>query len=199
MRRHKILLLMSVVVGLLVGISFERPDAAGPWKGQIVDAETGKPLEGVVVLAVWYRRYASLAGWAGGGYHDSEEVVTGADGRFVIQSRSIWSLIPFSKIEGPEFYIFKPGYSHWQFRGGEEWLKLDVIERDKRFKEAWEQFTGDGVMVELPPIKTQEKRKKYVLDAEPSGEIPAVQMPRYLEVIDQERILLGFQPLRRVK
>src|SRR3990170_3762971 len=58
---------------LWVGIG----EAAGPWKAQIVDAETGRPLEGVVVLAVWIRYTASVGGWAGAKYYASEEVVTG--------------------------------------------------------------------------------------------------------------------------
>ncbi|MBI4525732.1 MAG: hypothetical protein HY695_18195 [Deltaproteobacteria bacterium] len=197
MRRHKILLIITVVLGLLSGTWLVGAEAAGPWKGQIVDAETEKPLEGVVVLAVWYRRYASLGGWAGGGYYGSEEVVTRADGRFVIQSRSTWSLIPFSKIEGPEFYIFKPGYGPWRFRGGEEWLKLDIIEREKHFREAWKQFEGDGVVIELPPLKTGKQRLEALSHASPPGEIPNRVMLRYLEALDQEAVVLGLQPTGR--
>ncbi len=31
--------------------------AAGPWRAQVVDAETGQPLEGVAVIGVWQRRF----------------------------------------------------------------------------------------------------------------------------------------------
>jgi hypothetical protein len=45
-----------VVVFLLGSLWVIEPATAeGPWKGQVVDKETGKPLEGVVVLAAWYK------------------------------------------------------------------------------------------------------------------------------------------------
>ena len=125
--------------------------------------------------------------------------MTGPDGKFVIQERSTWTFLPFlTVIKGPQFYIFKPGYGRWVFRGSKDWPK-DAYEREILLKKAWEQFTGEGVTIELPPLKTREERKKQVLHAEPTGEIPAAKMPRYLEAIDRERIFLGFQPLRRVE
>jgi hypothetical protein len=33
----------------------------GPYKGKVIDAETGKPLEGVVVLGVWYKELSTPA------------------------------------------------------------------------------------------------------------------------------------------
>ena len=68
--------LLVVLTLSCLGVT-ERATAAGPWKGQIVDKETGKPLEGVVVLATWYKAYSTHGGWGGAGYHDSEE---GRDG-----------------------------------------------------------------------------------------------------------------------
>ncbi len=75
-----------VVTLLIASVCFPvMSESAGPWKGQVVDKETGKPLEGVVVLARWERRYTSFVGEMGGNeYYDSEEVVTDAEGRFVI-------------------------------------------------------------------------------------------------------------------
>ena len=97
-------------------------ESAGPWKGQLVDKETGKPLEGAVVLARWEKRYASFVGEMGGNeYYDSEEVVTDAEGRFVIRARQTWTVNPFSEIYGPEFFIFKSGYGRWQFRDFDKW------------------------------------------------------------------------------
>ncbi|MGH7768233.1 MAG: hypothetical protein ACREQP_12315, partial [Candidatus Binatia bacterium] len=53
-------------------------------------------------------------------YYDSEEVVTGPDGRFVIQPRrSFWFFPPFRPLKAPNFYIFKPGYGEWKFKGQE--------------------------------------------------------------------------------
>ena len=56
-----------VVTLLMAGVCFPAmSESAGPWKGQVVDKETGKPLEGVVVLARWEKRYTSFVGEMGG-------------------------------------------------------------------------------------------------------------------------------------
>jgi hypothetical protein len=36
-------------------------EAGGSWRGQVVDAETGQPLEGVVVLAMFWLRGARFS------------------------------------------------------------------------------------------------------------------------------------------
>ncbi len=185
-------ILIMIFSALMFGWPSAEANAAGPWKAQIVDADTGKSLDGVVVLAVWYRRYASLGGWAGGGYYDSEEVVSGADGRFVIPSRWTWTFLPFlTVIQGPELYIFKAGYGQWKFQGVEDWPYKDALERELHLKQAWERFTGKGVILELPPLKTREERVNFL--SRP-GDVPAEHMERYLKALDQERINLGLTP-----
>ncbi|MFQ5803956.1 MAG: hypothetical protein ACE5JQ_13765 [Candidatus Methylomirabilales bacterium] len=170
-------------------------EAAGPWKAQIVDQETKKPLGGVVVLAVWYRRYASPGGWAGGGYYGSEEVVTGPDGRFVIPARWTFTFLPFlTTIKGPSFHIFKPGYGQWRFQGADTW---EYWERADRASAAWAQLEAGGAVMELPPLRTRKERREFLSYASPPGDVPAASMPRYLETIDGERVFVGFQPLRR--
>lgn len=75
--------------------------AAGPWKAQIVDAQTKQPLEGVVVVAAWWRATRTLGG-PSEEYHDSEEVVTDKAGRFSIRARRYSSLNPLVFFKGPE-------------------------------------------------------------------------------------------------
>lgn len=167
-------------------------EAAGPWKAQVVDAETGQPLEGVVVLAVWYKRYTSPGGWAGGGYYASEEVGTGPDGRFVIQARATWTLSPFSIIEGPEFMIFKPGYGQWRFPGSQNWPQ-DLYQRDVLVKQAWQQFTGEGAVIELPPLKTREERLKFLSHIYWPPDAPMEKTRRIREAEESERAYLGLR------
>lgn len=189
MKWRWIFAVMSILVSVLCLIP-RLGEAAGPWKAQIVDAETGKPLEEVVVLAVW--RHCGFIYMDGCGYYyDSEEVVTGADGRFVIEAR--WSL--FRTIKGPDFTIFKPGYGRWRLKGEDVWLKLDTYERNKRFDEAWEQFRGDGVVIELPPLKTREERLKFYQSPgrTPPGIVPGERMRRFQEAENAERAYLGFR------
>jgi hypothetical protein len=60
-------LVVVFVLGTLGVI--EPATAAGPWKGQVVDRENGKPLEGVVVPAAWYKADSTHGGWGGAGYY----------------------------------------------------------------------------------------------------------------------------------
>lgn len=165
-------------------------EAAGPWKGQIVDAETGQPLEGVVVLMYWTTYTASFGGWAGGEFYDAEEAVTGPDGRLVIQARSIFTLVPWKKISR-DLVIFKPGYGQWRFQGSQNWPQ-DVYEHMALAKKAWEQFSGEGVAIELPPLKTREERLKFNGILRWSGLVPAERTKRLEEAMKMERAYLGF-------
>ena len=165
-------------------------ESAGPWKGQVVDKDTGKSLEGAVVLARWEKRYTSFVGEMGGNeYYDSEEVVTDAEGRFVISARQTWTVNPFSEIYGPEFFIFKAGYGRWQFRDFDKWWKQDP-ERERAERE---RFTADGALLELPPLKTEQERREFSGHM-PLG-MPAVRMPKYLEELNRNRQSLGLQPV----
>ena len=184
MTSRSILLLMLVSVWT-AWVWPARGEAAGPWRAQVVDAETGQPLEGTVVLAVWFRRVPSLGGWAGGGYHASEEVVTGPDGRFVIQSKWAYTIPLVTRVSGPEFFIFKSGYGAW-------WHFIDA-EASKKFDR------GEEILIKLPPLKTRKERLDFLSKASPSGEIPDSPMRKYLEALDQEAVSLGLQPTGRGK
>ena len=151
-------------------------EAAGPWKDQIVDAETGQPLEGVVVLGYWIKYQASLAGWAGGKYYDSEEVVTGPDGRFVIQSRWTYTIPAFTKVSGPEWVIFKPGYGEWRSRGTGEGFDQ-----------------GKEIVIELLPMKTREERLRFYRTLSWAPVVPPERTKSLDAVVKKERAYLGFR------
>ena len=149
-------------------------EAGGPWKAQIVDAEAGKPLEGVVVLAYWIKYEASVGGWAAGKYYDSEEVVTGPDGRFVIQSRWSYTIPGITKVSGPEWVIFKPGYGQWRLRPG-----------TKSFGE------GEDAIIELLALKTREERLEFLRSVTWSGVMPQESTRKLRDARDLERRYLG--------
>jgi hypothetical protein len=186
----------SFVLALLIAtVCFPAmSESAGPWKGQVVDKDTGKPLEGAVVLARWEKRYTSFVGEMGGNeYYDSEEVVTDTEGRFVIQARQTWTLNPLSEIYGPEFFIFKSGYGRWQFRDFDSWGLKDAIVSAERTRAEWRRFTAEGAMLELPPLKTSEQRLEFVRSMRPHG-VPSDRMKKYLDAINRERVTLGLEP-----
>jgi len=181
---------LTVIAVLTSAVNLRPAHADGPRKAQVVDAETGKPLEGVVVLAYWIKYKTSLGGWAGGEHYDSEEVVTDADGRLVIQARSTWTLNPFRKIEGPELMIFKPGYGQWRWRGSSEW-PLDAYEQKIRVEKALKQFTGEGTVIELPPLKTRQERLEFLRSVSWAPVVPLDRTRRVRQAKDEERADLG--------
>lgn len=186
----RLLILPAVLLLLVVGDWRVRADAAGPWRGQVFDAETGQPLEGVVVLAVWEKRSPGII-HDRVEFHDADEAVTDAEGRFLLPARSLSMPNPFVEIRGPRVYMFKPGYGERRFRGELDWLKLGSIERDARYAEARKRLEGDGTLFELPPLKSREERLRS-MSMPPL--VPDGRMPRYLEAIRRERRSMGLQP-----
>lgn len=183
-------------IAIWVGVMWPNEAVAtGPWKAQVVDAETGQPLEGVVVLAYWIKYTSSFGGWGGGEFYDSEEVVTGPDGRFVFQARSIWMLLWWKKIQG-YFVMFKPGYGQWRYKGYEEWQKLPIWEREAREEAVrkWEEtgeIEGDRVVIELPPLKTRGERLRFLDSVSWAPVVPLDRTKQLQQVKDEERAYLG--------
>ena len=187
----RIVRLLIVVLAVFLGP--QAVGAAGPWKAQVVDAETGQPLEGVVVLMYWIKYTVGPAGWAGGDFYDAEEAVSGQDGRFVVPSRWVFTLNPFRKVFR-EMVIFKPGYGQWEFRDAKESEKLSDWESKARRGEAWKQFEGDGVVMDLPPLKTREERLKFYGSFRGSPTLVPPERTKQLdEAQDAERAYLGFR------
>ncbi len=135
-----------------------------PLTSQVVDAETGQPLEGAVVLAYWMRYEATLAGWGGGGFYDAEETVTGPDGRYSIRPRFTYTIPGVTEVRGPELVIFKSGYGPWQRRP-----------------------SGDTELMALPPAKTPAERLEALRATNDPGDVPPAYKRLLQEAIRQER------------
>jgi hypothetical protein len=183
---------MILVVSLLLVCLFlsTLSEGAGQWRAQVIDKETGKPIEGAAVFVRWEKRYTSFVGEMGGNdYYDSEEAVTNADGKFVIGARQTWTLNPLSEIYGPQFFIFKSGYGRWQFRDFDKWWKGDAIEVRDRVRAETRRFTAEGPVLELQPLKTKEERLS--LSGDMPLRVPVGSRPKYLEEINRNRQSLG--------
>ena len=89
-----------------------------------------------------------------------------------------------------ELVIFKPGYGRWRFQGAKDWPK-DLYEQEARVKEAWEQFETEGVVIELPPLKTREERRKFHGTLTWSATVPSERTKRLEEAINVDRRNLG--------
>lgn len=177
-----IILTLSSYGGLRTG------EAAGPWRAQVVDAETGEPLKGMIVVAYWSKMTRGPGG-ASASFYDAEEVVTGPDGHFTIATRWTFTLNPFTHVEGPEVKIFKPGYGRWRIK---DWEKKP---------KAWEELTAgevlekEGIVIELPPLKTREERLEFLStpSRSPSARVPPERTKRFDEAVREERAYLGLR------
>ena len=178
--RQRMAWAVLLVLSLGLTVLASEAGAGGPWRARVVDAETGQPLAGVVVLAYWTRSYPSVGGWGGTEYSASQEVVTGGDGRFQIGSRWSYSIPLITKVDGPEWRIFKPGYGSWDYGEVENGEKFD---------------RGEEITISLPPLKTREERLAILRGSEDvTGVIvPSENKPRLLEAVNSERIALGLQ------
>ena len=165
--------------------------AAGPWTAQLVDADTGEPLEGVVVLALWTKRTAD---WPHPDerFYDVDEVVSDADGRIVIPPRDLSRNNPAQAIVGPEILMFKPGYGRWRFRTeGPRPLVEDPSVRERRATEGWRRFSTGGAVVELPELTTPEERRRELPSCQPGLDVPPGRIPRWQAACRRERTRLG--------
>jgi hypothetical protein len=155
-------------------------DAGGDWKGQVIDRETRQPIQDVIVLVVW----ENCIGWHGCGprYADSEEVVTGADGRFIIR-RGIVRKYFRPATPAPHLYLFKPGYGHWDYRGSPV-----TIQNKENLEALWREFGKEGVVIDLPPLQTKQEQWKFLTGRsfpEPYG-VPEERMARWRKASAEE-------------
>lgn len=83
----------------------------GPYRGKVVDADTGQPIEGAAVLGEWHLETYASPGGPVGVYCDVQETLTDKNGEFVVPTAWCLSPWPFTKMGRPAgFVIFKPGY-----------------------------------------------------------------------------------------
>lgn len=109
-RNPTILAAMLLAIFLLVSHSASaaifRYD--GPYEGKVIDADTGEPIQGAVVLGVWYRIHPNVAGW-NSEFYDAVETATDKNGNF--QIKGLGPLF-ISNIDEMNMVIFKVGYEH---------------------------------------------------------------------------------------
>jgi hypothetical protein len=139
----------------------------GDYLGRVIDAETREPLEGVVVLGVWY----SIAPGPHGSqnYHDARETVTDAKGEFRIEGMGLKVL---SMLDEMSVLVFKAGYEDI---GSGPWssFKEDIVFRRKI---SWE---GKRAIIPLRKM-TEEEMRKAMPPGLVSG-VPDEKMPRLVE------------------
>ena len=154
----------------------------GPYRAQVVDAETKTPLPGAVVVALWRRNRVYPFHSVTENYA-VRETVTDAEGRFVLDAQDVEEGAP-PRTYHPEFLIFLPGYGSYPrkhvsptgFTGG-------IFERS-------------GALVELPRLVDREERRKHLWSFGPHSysDKPLRELPQLMDRINAERIAIGLEP-----
>ncbi|HSB40283.1 MAG TPA: carboxypeptidase-like regulatory domain-containing protein [Methylomirabilota bacterium] len=154
----------------------------GPYRGQVVDAETKAPLVGAVVVVHWLRDRVLPFHMVAENYA-VRETVTDAEGHFRLDGRDVEEGAP-RRTRRPAFLIFQPGYG--KFPGGQVSPKG---------------FTGgiferDGTVVELPRLADREERRKHVRSFGPHSysQDPFRDLSELMRRINAERIAIGLEP-----
>jgi len=130
---------LSVIVLLLAFGGYLRgQDQWGPFRGQVVDTDTGAPIANAHVMVTWRIRRISLADTVSA-FFDARETMTDAQGRFEIPR--LWPLWTLNVLE-PGVGFFAPGYIA---------MAQEVTPADGA------PFV-DPTVVTMRPLKTQEER-----------------------------------------
>ena len=103
------------------------PAQWGPFRGQIVDADTGAPIPGAHFMVMWERDNPNPVHWTQT-FYDAQETITDADGRFEIpRQRRFFTLL----VSAPRFDAFAPGYvaesSEVTPRGGQQYVDETIL------------------------------------------------------------------------
>jgi hypothetical protein len=146
----------------------------GPYKGKVVDAVTGEPIEGVVVLAVWRKNNPTPAGGISK-YNDARETLTDKNGDFEIQGKG---LRVFSTLD-VMITIFKAGYKYRDSL----WVSL---KRDN-----WK----DGkALIPLRKLTVEERKRQG--SPFPPTEAPLEKVKLFINEINKNEVELGRKPIK---
>lgn len=171
---------ISVLVVLII-LGFAASTNAGSvcilksFKGKVVDADTKQPIEGAVVMAVYYGSAWSFAGemiWP----VYARETLTDAKGEFKIKSKTIFGSEIFGRPQA-KLVILKPSYGAFP-----EHKRTIAVGENKSWPPS-----GKHVLYELPKLITFEERRDNVGFMRRYNEIPHDQRKLYWDQVNIER------------
>lgn len=181
---------IKIVIGLFIGFLLSSCvpyiHCDGPYRGRVVELETGEPIEGAVVAARWMIvTFINLEKIC-----DAQETITDKNGEFELPKGWCWSNI-FAKMYKPYVVIFKPGYLGYPPLG---------YNQEQR-KTYMPDFTGDEFkdekqfyIIKLGRPKTREERIHTLDSADfPIDDEVVKKLPNLIQFINDERKNLGFK------
>ena len=143
-----------ILLFLLVSQSACAVDRA--FQGKVIDADTLKPIEGAVVVAIWRKSRAGIAG-ADTRFKDAKEILTDKNGEWSITGTEgdedkligILHVIGVFITEEPVFRIYKPGYGKYWTVGC--FVAYPYVDKEHGL---------EGIVLRRPGV-TKEERKKF--------------------------------------
>ncbi len=195
--------LLCFITFLFLFVSVSRAFAKDRvYSGRVIDAETKKPIEGVIVVATWLKELIISKEKS---IYDVQETLTDRDGR--------WSLsIPEGKIDklfleripltgksitevvGPHFVVFKPGYCSWPYG-----VSVDVCRRKMKPGDDNGFIISGAVTVDLPELTNKEDRRRTLPELIHGGREIYMKERRFIKLINVEHRYLGIREYEDLK
>jgi hypothetical protein len=136
----------------------------GPYHGQVVEDVTGEPIEGALVLMVFFTEMYTPGGFTTH-FVEALETTTDAKGEFSIPAFRAWAFrVPHKWDDIAPVTIFKPGYGAYDMR----YMPQD-----------------EHVTIRLPRLKTREERLRNLRRVIP-GNVPDGKLGALLEMEKKE-------------
>ena len=178
------------------------------YMGKVIDSETKEPIEGAVVVAMYYK-YPIISGPGGGSASimHIKEALTDKNGKFRIPSYTT-VIQPLSTEDQTEFIIYKPGYGKFPHErvNPPKPMSSPAIERffwEESFGNQGEIILDFGPLkkgygiygvVELPSLKTRKERLRAV----PSPPTDIIKdTPLLYKAINEEYKGFNLEPIGR--
>lgn len=162
--------------------------------GRVIDADTGQPLAGAVVVAVYNAKMISVGGDVDY-YADAQETMTDAKGEFTLPAKGIYrpqaGMGRFAK--GPALYAAIPAYGWWGAYPVHPDNDPPVQQLSRGHPGARVRWIESGRLeIKLPPLLKDKERLQYVdwnlFIPEPE------KIPYFIKQQNIERAHFGFPP-----
>lgn len=160
----------------------------GPYKGKVIDLDTGEPIEGAVIAGNWHLEV--FPGWPK--FCDAVETTSDKNGEFVLPRACCASLWPIGMMSLPgDIVVFKPGYLGYPPLGSNENERIFHMpdwEHEQFFKD-----TRLYNIIKLGRPETRQEREFTLWDAEDilNSFDSYKRLPMLLELADKEHEALG--------
>jgi hypothetical protein len=173
---------------VVLGFGWTSIACAKTYHGQVVDEETGKPLEGAVSVVIWHKK-PMISMDAPEYFHDAKETLTDAEGKFTLEASPLVDWNPFTVIKQPNIVIFQPGY--------EPFALLRTLTRQgfHSFEDVDRAFQK-GAMIKLPKLRGKEELKKFLSASSIgiSGDVPFKKVPNLIRLLNFQSKMAGVPP-----